>query len=58
METELVTSFSKTGLSEEGRAHHSNNKTFNTRFVLPARHAEIKMEQGLWEQPNNDCPNL
>jgi hypothetical protein len=58
METEVVTSCSKAGLSVEGGGYQPSHKTFNPKFVITTRSAGIKMEERLKEWPTNDQSNL
>ena len=44
--------------SREGRGTPTHPQTFDPKFALPTRCAEIKMKQKLSEWPTNDWPNL
>jgi hypothetical protein len=58
IEIEVVTSYSQVGLSEKREGYQSTHESFNAKFVLPTRSAEIKMEQRLRQWQTNDWLNL
>ena len=57
-ETEVTISCSQADLPVEGKGHQPTHKTFDTKFVLPTRYTEIKMQQILRKQPTNIISQL
>jgi hypothetical protein len=54
IKTEVASTCTQARLPEEGEGHQYSHKIFNPKFVLPTRHAGIKMEKRPREQPNKD----